>query len=359
MVVDSPRLEQRAQTGEVNGMAYPDFTTSAAPNFARDILGVVPTFNEMANQNARTQIARQQQATSAWLAEIERARKAQEIAMAPQIQARQEELARSEIAARNQQITASRNQMNREALRDPYILAAAEKEKSDRDAAESDDKAVSAYLSEAQAISPDEFAEGGADTLRSKYLPQLHEPKKLYQAEHEFLAGNETYAHEMAKTKFSSDALDSYNLTLGKGGSKHEAMENGLQVMRAQADEQKTALEASNSYQKAFGKAQGENDGGGGPAGREAKGMTGPEETRAKGIIEMLTANDPEYKKLSKEAQLMMHAAAEEAVINSRKTNGTIDQAKIFETLKLAKEDALGADKWKAQNDRRFNFLRK
>lgn len=223
-------------------MAYPDYTSTRAPDFVSALLRIPEQNNQMANLTARTQIDAQRQATNAWLAEVQRAKMQQEIEMAPEEQSRLNKLADSEIEFKKAQAAhfkaveanvASRARY--ENLRDAIAAQQYAHQLEDR-ATQTD------FNSDSLALSPEDWASEKGDELRAKYINKFHDPVGAATSFDIFARSNPTYGYALERKNFSPEAMSAYN---DQGATFERTEGQRMQDARAVMAEQQAAREAA------------------------------------------------------------------------------------------------------------------
>lgn len=310
-------------------MAYPDFTTSRAPDFVSNMLRIPRDLNDMANANARTQIAQQQAETEKWMAQI-RAEKAKvedeklrlEIKNDPAIQARADRLADSEIALRNEQAAHSRATLAGDLERQRWLnvkgaVEAAQTAKTIQDdTTETELHADLLSTNGGQPIAPDTWAsDEGRQSLESKYNKKFNDPNRFASAYTKFGMSNPEYVNAAERRTFNEDALATYKEMVEVNKQPEgQAMAAARDVMAQQKATQDARAKVIVEQEKARAQEQAREDL------LLQQPMSEPERKRA----EDLARKDKRYGGLPDQTKSSIVNAFQNEVIKSRATQGNI-----------------------------------
>lgn len=330
-------------------MAYPDFTTSHAPDFVSNILKIPGMYNEMGNANARTAIAQQQAATQRWMAEIEAKKKEQEMANDPAIQDRAERLAQSEINLRTQQSETNKAMLAGNLTAQSFEnMEKAARGKQAQDMMEDRELQIkfnSDILHRPDGpMAPDVFATDGGQKLLSDYSTKFHNPNGAFYAYGEFAKSNPEYGAAIErKDHFTEDALTAYKDAVDvQKMEPPQAMAYARDVNNRVIEQRKADAAAMIEREKARGKAEGENS-----VGPDT--LTTAEDQQLKSYL----GREPKNSKVTPAQRSRAAAALTNEIVASRSRGGVIDEAKIPEIWNRA----LKGDSYKASDlDPLFNL---
>lgn len=184
-------------------MAYPDYTSSHAPDFVGNILRIPGMYNEMQNNNARTALAQQQAATQRWMAEINARKAEQEIANEPREQDRKDLLAKSEVTLREAQAKEIPGRVTAQGYNNMLAqihLDQAKKQQGDQDLA-------TKMAGEFQTLEPIEFAGEKGQEIIKKYTPLFHDPFAPATIYKNFAVNRSQYSDAVERNSWDDDTL--------------------------------------------------------------------------------------------------------------------------------------------------------
>lgn len=188
-------------------MTYPDFTTSAAPDFVSRLLRIPGDLNNMANANARTQIAQQEQATRKWMAQINAEKAAQEMAYAPAEEARKQLLAEAELKLRKNQGVEIKGRMTEQSFNNMTAEIKLDQIKK----AEQDRNVTRVEMEKRLAgLQPYEFAGPEGEAIIGEFSSKFNNPLAAHDTYKNFAASRQTYANAVERNNFDDDTLKVY-----------------------------------------------------------------------------------------------------------------------------------------------------
>lgn len=184
-------------------MAYPDYTTSHAPDFVGTILRIPGMYNEMQNNNARTALAQQQAATQRWMAEINARKAEQEIANEPREQDRKDALAQAEVNLRKEQLTEIPGKITAQGynnMLNQIHLDQARKQQADQELA-------TQMAGDLQKLQPYEYAGEEGQEVIKKYTPLFHDPFAPATIYKNFAVNRSRYADAVERNSWDEDTV--------------------------------------------------------------------------------------------------------------------------------------------------------
>lgn len=328
-------------------MAYPDFTTSHAPDFVSNILRIPRDFNDMANANARTQIAQQQQATNQWIAQIQAAKAkleaektALDIKNDPDVQRRANELADSETAKRTQEIKhgdatlelelAQRRFANMMNEANAYTATNKLKDQANQ----VDLNAAITQANGGQGLTDAEITGDKGDALRDEYAGKFKDPNSA-KAAWQQVEQSPRYANAFQRQTWTQPEVDAYERGLAEGVSPdqaHSAVLNGPVAERKAKEEAQKQVIINNALIK-----------------NNPTTLTAPEDRLLQLYLPPVTRQMTTAQVAQREA---MTAPITNEIIAARTKGGKIDEEKI-----KAIRDAATAPPMQSQLDNAYKAL--